>query len=174
MDAPPASRLATVSAALLLGGGPPASDPARLAGALARLFEDVMWVGGEPPPGAAGRGVPDVEGPACALRGLVSALASARSERVLVLDGRLRDPAPELLLALVAWPEADLVRPRTPDGAQPLCAIYRRARVLELARARLAEGRLALHELASALETAELDPAELARLDLDVSALARE
>ena len=170
MSEPLTSRFATVSAAILLGGGG-APDATRLAARLARLFEDVMLVGGPPSAQLGARHVPDVDGPACALRGVVSALAAARGERVLVVAGDLPAPAPELLLALVAWPEADLVWPRTPSGLQPLCGLYRRDAALEVARRRLAEGRLTLHELTSALETAELGPDELAALDLDTRAL---
>jgi molybdopterin-guanine dinucleotide biosynthesis protein A len=167
-----AGRFATVSAALLLGGeGASAIDPAGLATQLARLFEDVMLVGGDPAPELPGRRVADVDGPDCVLRGVVSALAAARGERVLVVAGDLPDLTPELLLAIVAWPEADLVCPRTRGGLQPVCGLYRRDAALEVARRQLAEGRLSLNELASALDTAELGAEELARLDLDTRPL---
>jgi molybdopterin-guanine dinucleotide biosynthesis protein A len=172
MSGPPESRFATVSAAVLLGDGgaaPPAV--AALAGRLARLFEDVMLVGGAPAAGLPGRHVPDVDGPACALRGVVSALAAARAERVLVVAADLPDLASELLLALVAWPEADLVWPRTRAGLQPVCGLYRREPVLEVARRQLAEGRLALHELAAKLACAELAVADLAAAGLETGAL---
>lgn len=159
-DAAGEGRFADVSAALLLGGASRrmGRDKARLAWdgvalatrtarLLAEHFEDVLLVGGDPPADAPGRRVPDPEGPRCALRGLVAALAEARGERVLVVATDLPLLGPELLLALVAWPEADAVLPRAEGRLEPLCALWARAAVLPRARARLAAGRLALHEL---------------------------
>src|SRR5262245_57529654 len=169
--------LANVSAALLLGGasermgsdkalleieGAPAAE--RLAGRLASLCEDVLLVGGTPPPGAAGRRVRDPEGPRSALRGVVAALEAARGEHVLVLATDLFGVTEELLLALVAAPEADVVAPRTERGPEPLCALYRREPALREARARLAAGRLALHELLAVLRVSWLEGDDLAAL----------
>src|SRR5262245_12769728 len=98
----------------------------RVARCLALLCEDVVLVGGDPPADAPGRRAGDGPGPRCALRGVVSALATARAERVLVVATDLPFVTPELLLALIAWPEADAVVPRTADGVHPLCALYRR------------------------------------------------
>ena len=70
-----------------------------------------------------------------------------------------------LLLALVAWPEADAIVPRTADGSHPLCALYRRDSVLPVARARLAAGVLELRGLLGATDTRFLDEAEMERLD---------
>ena len=72
----------------------------RIAGLLARLFEDVMLVGGDPPPDAPGRRVPDTEGPTGALRGLVTALEAARAPQVLVVATDLPLLTPDLVLAL--------------------------------------------------------------------------
>ncbi|RIK94610.1 MAG: hypothetical protein DCC71_23455, partial [Proteobacteria bacterium] len=93
----PRGRIANVAAAVLVGGAssrmasdprgpadkarrPFAGEPAatRTSRLLASLFDDVLLVGGDPPPDAAGRRVADGEGPRCALRGLVAALAAAR------------------------------------------------------------------------------------------------
>ena len=82
--------------------------------------------------------MPDLPGPRCALRGLASALAAARAERVLVLATDLPLVGDELLLGLCAWPEADAVLARDAEGPQPLCAVYRRERALAVARRRLA------------------------------------
>ena len=133
-------RLADVAGALLVGGasermgadkaqrlfaGSPAADArSRL---LASLFEEVLLVGGEPPAGALGRRVPDVAGPRSALRGIVSALAAARAERVLVVATDLPLLTADLLLALVAWPAADVVLPRRDGRIEPLCALWSRA-----------------------------------------------
>jgi len=159
---PGESRLATIAGALLVGGARPDAAARRAAAArnarlLASLFEEVLWVGAPAPEGAPGRSVADREGPPCALRGLVGALESAGAGSVLVLAGEAPGVAPDLLLALVAWPEAAAVVPRRAGRAEPLCALYRRDAVLPVARARLAGGRLALHGLLDALETAYLD-----------------
>ena len=177
-------RIANVAAALLLGGassrmgedkshlllaGTPAA--ARIGGLLGALFDDVMLVGGDPPAAARGRRIADVPGPVCALRGLVSALDAAAAARVLVVATDLPLLSADLLLALVAWPEADTVAPRTERGWQPLCAIYRRETVLPVARRRLAAGELALRGVLGAVDTREFGPEELARVDPDGSAL---
>jgi molybdopterin-guanine dinucleotide biosynthesis protein A len=178
-------RIGNVAAALLLGGassrmgedkahleidGAPAA--VRLASLLATLFEEVLLVGGEPPPEAAGRRVADGDGPRSALRGMVAALEAARSERVLVLATDLVGVTPDLLLALLAAPDAEVVAPRTAGGVEPLCALYRRAPALAEARVRLAGGRLALHELLAALRVYWLEGDDLAAVDPDGSALA--
>jgi len=178
-------RFGNVSAALLLGGvsermgndkaqvelaGAPAA--VRLAERLALLCEEVLLVGGEPPESAPGRRVPDPEGPRCALRGLVGALEAAREERVLVLATDLLGVTPELLLALIAAPEADVVAPRTERGPEPLCALYRREPALREARARLAAGQLALHELLGALSVVWLEGDDLAALGAPEHTLA--
>jgi len=154
---------------LAIGGVPAASRISRL---LAALFEEVLIVGGDPPATAHGRRVADVEGPQCALRGFVSALAAASCERILVVATDLPLVSADLLLALVAWPESDAVVPRTAGGLHPLCALYRRDPVLAVARARLADGRLALRGLLDAVDTATLEAADLARVDPEGTALS--
>jgi molybdopterin-guanine dinucleotide biosynthesis protein A len=178
-------RIANVSAALLVGGASSrmGADKARLeiegeaaavriARRLAALFEDVLLVGGEPPPEAPGRRVEDPEGSRSALRGLVAALAAARGERVLVLATDLLGVTPDLLLALLAAPEAEVVAPRSAAGPEPLCALYRREPVLAEAQRRLAAGHLALHELLAALRVHWLEGDDLAAVDPDGAALA--
>jgi molybdopterin-guanine dinucleotide biosynthesis protein A len=150
-------------------GGVPCAT--RIAQRLDSLFEEVLLVGGDPPPDAPGRRVPDPPGPLCGLRGLVGALAAAQAPRVLVVATDLPLVTPELLLALAAFPEADAVVPRSENGLHPLCAVYRRDSVLPAARERLAAGALALHGLLRALDTRELAPADLALLDPSGSAL---
>jgi molybdopterin-guanine dinucleotide biosynthesis protein A len=143
----------------------------RLARLLALLFEEVLIVGGDPPPEAPARRVADPPGPVCALRGLAGALEAARSERVLVLATDLPLVTPELLLALCAWPEAEAVVPRGREGPQPLCALYRREPAARAARARLEVGRLAVQGLLDDLEVAWLEPVDLAPLDPEGRAL---
>jgi molybdopterin-guanine dinucleotide biosynthesis protein A len=105
------------------------------------------------------------------LRGLVTALTVATSERVLVVATDLPFVTPDLLLALIAWPEADAVVPRTPDGVQPLCALFARDSVLDVAREHLARGDLKLSGVLDAVDTRYLDPDALARVDPDGLAL---
>jgi len=177
-------RLADIGAVLLVGGassrmgcdkahveygGEPAAS--RIANLLAGLFQEVLIVGGDPPASAPGRRVPDVAGPQCALRGLVSGLAAASGERALVVATDLPFLTSDLLLALVAWPEADAVVPRTRGRAHPLCAIYRRAPALVESRSRLAAGRLALQGLVDALDARFLEEADLLEVDPDGIAL---
>ena len=180
-----ADRFRNVAGAVLTGGASErmGSDKARLAiggvalatrvaRCLASICEDVVLVGGDPPPDAPGRRVPDAEGPRCALRGLVSALEGVRAERVLVVATDLPFVTPDLLLALVAWPEADAVVPRSSDGAHPLCALYRRERALEAARKHLAEQRLALSALLDAIDTRYFGGDDLLAVDPHGLALA--
>ena len=178
-------RIATVTAALLVGGASSrlgrdksrveldgVASSTRIARLLAGLFDEVMLVGGDPPADAPGRRVRDVEGTRCGLRGLVSALDAAGGERVLVVATDLPLVTADLLLALVAWPEADAVVPRTADGSHSLCALYRRDSVLPVAQARLAAGVLELRGLLGAIDTRFLDEAEMERLDPGRHALA--
>ena len=178
------SRIANISAALLLGGasrrmgrdkarlelrGEPAAT--RLANLLASLFEDVMLVGGDAPPEAPGRRVPDQSGPACALRGVASALAAAREERVLVLATDLMAMTADLLLAIAAYPEADAVVPRSAGFAHPLCALYRRAPALAAAQRCLASESLALQNVLAQLDVRWLEGDDLAAIDPEGEAL---
>jgi molybdopterin-guanine dinucleotide biosynthesis protein A len=178
-------RIANVAAAVLIGGASSrmGEDKARRSFAgiaaatrasrlLASLFADVMLVGGDAPDDAVGRRVADVAGPRCALRGLVAALEAARAERVLVVATDLPLLGPELLLALVAWPEADVVLPRRAGRIEPLCAIWHREHALVAARERLAAQTLALHELVARLDARFLDDADLAAIDPEGTALA--
>lgn len=127
-----ASRIANVSAAVLASRG---ARNAAWVPSLMRLFEDVFWVG-DPPPGAgpvrsvAWPGAGRAEG-----AGLAAAIAAARGERVIVVgEGDPRTGA-EVLLALVAWPEAAVVRPAPGPGGDPPTGIYRRADLLARAEA---------------------------------------
>jgi molybdopterin-guanine dinucleotide biosynthesis protein A len=179
------SRIANVSAALLLGGastrmgcdkaqlviaGEPAA--ARLAKLLASLFEDVLLVGGDPPASAPGRRVADGAGPRCGLLGVATALAAAREERVLVLATDLMAMTPDLLLGITAYPGADAVVPRAGGFAQPLCALYRRGPALAAAQHCLAREKLALGAMLDRLGVRWLEGEDLAALDPSGRALA--
>jgi molybdopterin-guanine dinucleotide biosynthesis protein A len=91
---------------------------------------------------------------------------------VLVVATDLPGLTPELLLALVALPEADVVLPRTAAGLEPLCALYRRDAALPRARTRLAAGELALHGLLAELRLETLAGADLLAVDPTGAALA--
>lgn len=143
----------------------------RISGLLSEFFEEVYLVGGNPPPDAVGTFVADGEGPQCPLRGLVAVLEAARAPRVLIVATDMPLVTPELVLALTALPEADIVLPQSPRGLQLLCAIYRRESVLPLAKRRLAKGQLALHEMLECVEVCKLVPDQLAQIDLNGRAL---
>jgi molybdopterin-guanine dinucleotide biosynthesis protein A len=169
-------QLGNVTGALVLGGGSRrmGRDKAHLewhgerwstraARQLEALFAETLLVGGAPESDAPGRRVSDPPGPPCALRGLVGALEAASAQRVLVVATDLPLLCDDLLLALTAWPERDVVVPCDAGGDHPLCAIYRRDRCLPVARAHLGSGRLALRDLLVALDT---DHVTLSRLGL--------
>jgi molybdopterin-guanine dinucleotide biosynthesis protein A len=162
------SRMGEDKARRHFGGVAAATRASRL---LASLFEDVLLVGGDAPDDAIGRRVADVAGPRCALRGIVAALEAARAERVLVIATDLLLLGPELLLALVAWPEADVVLPRRAGRIEPLCALWNRERALLRAHEQLAAGRLALHELVARLDARFLEDSDLTAIDPDGTAL---
>jgi len=172
-----ASLLGNVTGALVLGGASTrmGRDKAHLewrgetfstrtAGLLASLFSETLLVGGEPQSVAPGRRVSDPAGPACALRGLVGALEAATSPRVLIVATDLPFLGEDLLLALTAWPESDIVVPTDAERAHPLCAIYRREVCLPVARAQLDSDQLSLRSL---LERVDTDRVSLEDLGLE-------
>ncbi len=179
-------RIANVSAALLLGGAsermgrdkahlplPERPAAAVIAELLAGLFEDVMLVGGDPPPDAPGRRVADGAGARCALRGLVAALDAARHDRVLVVATDLFGVHAEILLGLLSLPPAAVALPRRNARLEPLCAVYTVTACLEPARRRLEGGDLALHGLIEELGSVSLlEDDDLHALDPDGRALA--
>lgn len=175
---PAEGRLASISAAVLLGGASSrmGTDKAqltyaglsyagRIANLLGNLFETVYLVGGDAPADAKGQRICDEEGPRCPLRGLVSVLEAAESERVLLVATDMPLVSAELVLALVAWPEAEIVLPRTDYGLQPLCAIYQRESVLPRARRALADNRLSLLGLVDEMQTSVLGGDDLLQVD---------
>ena len=156
------TRMGRDKARLAVGGVPGATRVARV---LDGLFDEVLLAGGDAPDDAPGRRVPDAPGPVCALRGLVTALSAATRPRVLVVATDMPFLTADLVLALVAWPEADAVVPRAGGRTHPLCALYARDAVLPVARARLAGDDLALRGVLDAVSTAWLEPGDVARVD---------
>jgi len=153
------SRLGNVAGALVWAR---CAQPTQTARLLEGLFEELLRVGGGPAVGVPGRSVPQPAGPDHGLRALVSLLAEAEAERVVVVADDGAGPTADLLLALTAWPEADVVVAGEAEGdAWPPCAIYRRAVCLEAARARIAEGRRALPDLLESVETTRVSLAQL-------------
>jgi len=145
-------RIASIGAALLTEP----EDPLGTARLLARLFEEVLLVGPFPS-GAPGRRIaaPEAEG---ALGHLVAALDAAGPDRVLAVGPGAPPLEAGAVLALVAWPEADAVVPRTPDGSPPDVGLYRRDAILPVARRHLAERRASLAALLDAVDTAWVPP----------------
>jgi len=141
---------------------------------VAPLASDLLVVGGDRPreDGSPARWVADPPGPPCALRGLVGALSATSLPRVLVLAVDLPRLRIELLLALLAFPEADAVVPRAGGRAHPLCALYRREPVLEVARERLGRDELSLHGLLGAVDIAWLEGDDLETIDPGGASLA--
>ncbi|MFO0690702.1 MAG: hypothetical protein U0900_18525 [Myxococcota bacterium] len=91
-------------------------------GALCRaLFEEVVEIGIDGGAGGAGLRAPEPRAQ------LVAALSAATGERVLVVDAVDAGPLDaEVVLALVAWPEADAVVPVDRSGADLPFGLYRR------------------------------------------------
>lgn len=156
------SRIAGLDGGICAFGGPEkqrarANATTALARTLDTFCESVLWSGGAPPSGAPGRGVPLVEGPRGALRGLVSVLVSSDSDRVLFVG---RGDAPvelDRLLALIAYPRHDLVWLRPRDGEPVDFALCARESVLPVAQERLAEGHVELESIFGSLDNAVLD-----------------
>jgi molybdopterin-guanine dinucleotide biosynthesis protein A len=178
------SLLGNITGALLLGGESTrmGRDKAylewrgetwstRAARLLAGLFSETLLVGGDPEPTAPGRRISDPSGPACALRGVVGALAAATSERVLVVATDLPFVSEDLLLALTAWPESDVVVPTDDAGDHPLCAIYRRDVCLPIALAHLESDRLSLRDLLAAVDSDRVSLEQLGLGDLGAAPL---
>lgn len=158
-------RMGRDKARLRIEGERDAPLVSRTAGLLATLLDEVLLVGGDPPPGQPWRRVADPAGPQCALRGLVGALEAARGAHVLVVATDLPGLGAPLLLALIAAPEADCVAPRGEGGLEPVCGLYRRDVVLPAARRALAEGRLSLRALLEELDVVALEGDDLRAVD---------
>ena len=134
---------------LVAGGDESAADAARIASLLEALFDETRVVSGTDLPG------------------LVAALEAASADRVLVwttgADGAL-PASPELLLALVAWPEHDAVLPAPEGGWHAACGLYLREPTLAAARASLDSGEQSADALLDALDVSRIAGADLEAL----------
>ncbi len=164
----PARRLGGATKPLLEIAGQAVAD--RQLAVLRPLFPRLLVVAGDPAPWQA-RGIeviPDRVAGAGPLAGLSAALAAAGDgEAVVCVAGDLPFLSPALLTALRDRAAgADALAPRPAGRAEPLCARYA-VRARATVDARLAGGRLALHELLAELATVWLDDLALAALDPD-------
>jgi len=162
----PARRLGGAVKPLIEIGRQAVAD--RQLAVLQPLFARVFAVANDPAPWAA-RGVEVVgdrvvgAGP---LAGVAAALGAAGdAEAVVCVAGDLPFLAPVLLAALRdAAPEAAALAPRPGGRAEPLCARYSAALRADV-EARLAAGRLALHELLGESGAVWLTDTDLGALD---------
>jgi hypothetical protein len=165
-------RIANVSAVLI--ASPDEKHTEALASDLSSLFVHVALVPGEP------SGEHSRHAGQAALRELLSALASAHEERVLVVSAEAPHPTPHLWLGLCAWPEHDVVTPGAAEDANSFSALYRRGPALATARAQLEAGveaedgiaasrSQALQGVADALDSQMIEGADLLALNEDES-----
>ena len=136
-------RLSNVSGVVTAGPRDADTSVTALRALLERVCQDVV----------VRRSGPD-ESP---LMALVAALEVSEAERVLVLDAGAPAASPELVFALVAWPERPIVHPAGSWGS----AIYLRESVLPAARESLAAGDREVTALTASLEVGELDADDL-------------
>ncbi len=121
---------------------------------LAALFDETLRVGGAAKLSAPGRAVDLAAGARDAMQWLVGTLSAARAPRVLIVAGDGDPPPNDLLLALTAWPEGDVVRVSESEEMPARCAIYRREVCLAAALAQ-PEGEVAsFQRFLSALDVA--------------------
>ncbi len=115
----------------------------RMMTVVAPLFDDRMWVAADPPPDYSQqsplfRQVADqADLPACAMRGVVTALSAARQDWLLVVAADMPFPSSGLMTglcraALTAAEGTRLIVPTVEGMAHPLHAVYHRGLVAEL------------------------------------------
>lgn len=170
-----ASRIANVSAALLIGAARTDSAPqptkaAGIEGLLGQLFEQTLRIGGVDAAGRPRGRSGDPVRPPDGVTGLAEAILASRAERVIVVgDG---DPlaSAEALLALVAWPDKPVVlvvpdAPGRPAAPSAPFGIFRRDALEVRARAQL-ESAMDAPDLETFLAGLEVERVSLARLGL--------
>ena len=129
------------------------------------FFEDVLVVGqGAAPNFWTGQFASPERGAAGFLEGIVAALDAAREDRVLVLSAGAEGVAADLLLALTAWPEHDVVAPREAGRIWDFCLLVRRREVLDKAKQLLEEGENGSNVLIASLDCGFIEGADLAAL----------
>ena len=137
------SRMGTDKAHLRLGGQ---TFVAKIAAAMAAIAAPVSVVSSKPGGGDFGlRAISDVYEKRGALGGLHAALADARAPWIAVVSCDLPFVTGELFERLASFISEDreAVAPVQPDGReQPLCALYARAKCLEVADELLRAGEL--------------------------------
>lgn len=169
-------RLANISAVLLLetaadskpGARAPRSEPAevaRLSSLLGTIFQDVLVLGDEKPAAGLSDVTASLAGVASrSVEALVIALNAAREGRVLLLSQGASRVTADLLLALTAWPEQDVVVPREAGRVWHSCALYRRREVLAAIRGRSLEAGLGVESLVAELDCGFIEGDDLAVL----------
>jgi molybdenum cofactor guanylyltransferase len=162
----PARRLGGAVKPLIEIGGRAVAD--RQLDVLRPLYERVFAVANDPAPWAVRHVevVGDRVMGAGPLAGVAAALSAAGdAEAVVCVAGDLPFLVPALLAALRdGAPDAPALAPRPGGRAEPLCARYSAALRADV-EARLADGRLALHELLGESGTVWLTDADLGALD---------
>ncbi len=165
-----ARRLAGRNKSALLVGG--VSILQQQLSVLRSVAERVVIVGARHPgidvPGLEIEAVPDLVPGGGALGGLYTALTAARSPHVLVLACDLPFVSRAFLrhLATLPGPAHDAIVPRSPDGWQPLCAVYRRALAGRFGE-RIAAGRLKIADALADVRVREVGPDEIASVEPD-------
>lgn len=138
--------------------------------ALGQITDSIIIVGGDPARFAdlGIRAVPDVVDRCGALGGIYSALVAADHPRTLVVACDMPFLSVPLLrrLAQPSAFDADIVMPRTPEGRQPLCAVYA-ARCADAIRLRIERALLKAGDLGDDLRVEEIGAEELATYDPD-------
>jgi molybdopterin-guanine dinucleotide biosynthesis protein A len=134
---------------------------------LSLVTDDLMFIGGYPPPLQRVRVVPDRVAGCGPLGGLDAALAAARDNVVAVVACDMPYVTASFIEALLDRLEgADIVVPRTSQGLHPLCAVYTRACQGAITR-RLAGRQLAVAGLFDDVRVRVVDDHDLPGYDFE-------
>jgi hypothetical protein len=158
-------QLANVSAIFIVASGCERYDQAKnTAALLARLFEDLVIVGGDPSWGQYGRLIECSDS-----HGFTAGLECAREERALIVvaSGDSSWFPADLLLGLTAWPEHEFVAPSIDREGSPSCALVQCEAALVVLRAIGEKGVSALSSLEalrSKLDASVIEGDDLAAL----------
>ncbi len=164
-----ASRLGGLDKSLLPVGNRPILD--RQLAVLRPLTDRILVVANTPErfTHAGVPVIPDLVPGGAALGAIYPALSSATTDAVLVVACDLPFLTGRFLANLVeAASGLDLTIPRSPDGLQPMCAVYSRA-CLQPIRTRVEATTLRIQDLAAEVRTREIGPEEVAAYDVDGS-----